>query len=179
MTPVWGRRAALSCGFALAALLVGCATAPVPAVDGPWTSGRLAVRVEAFGERPANSLNANFELRGDGRRGELRLSSPLGSVLAATRWSEHEAVLDDGRSQTRYADLDALSQAALGEVLPLAALPDWLAGRPWAGAPAAAGEGGFRQLGWDVDLRQFGQGLLEARRNTAPVVTVRVRLERP
>ena len=46
--------------------------------------------------------------------------------------------------------LEDLSREALGEALPLAAWPDWLAGRPWGGAPHRATEGGFEQLGWQV-----------------------------
>jgi outer membrane lipoprotein LolB len=145
----------------------------------PWTSGRLSVRVEASAGRPANSLNADFDLRGDGSRGELRLNSPLGSRLATTRWGADGAVLDTGQGETRYADLDALSRDALGEALPLRALPDWMAGRPWPGAPSVAQSAGFDQLGWSVSLAAFGEGRIEAVRAEPPRVTVRVRLERP
>ena len=162
----------------VALVLVGCATRPAVEAASPWTSGRLSVRVDATPAGPASSLDADFDLRGDGRQGELRLSSPLGSRLATTRWSADEAVLDTGQGQTRYADLDALSRAALGEVLPLRALPDWLAGRPWPGAASAAGPAGFEQLGWQVSLAAFADGRIDAVRPEPPRVTVRVRLQR-
>ena len=138
-------------GLALAVVgLVGCATRPTADAGMPWTSGRLSVRVEAAAAQPARSVNADFDLRGDGERGELRLSSPLGTMIAATRWAPGVAVLDQGQGEVRYADLDSLSRDALGEVLPLRALPDWLAGRPWAGAASVMQPSGFEQLGWTV-----------------------------
>lgn len=166
--------------FFVAAVLVlaGCATRPVDDASLPWTSGRLSVQVEGSAERGASSVSAGFDLRGDGRRGELRLSSPLGVLLAATRWSADEVVLATGQGETRFADLDSLSREALGEVVPLRAFPDWLAGRPWAGAPAQLQPGGFEQLGWSVSLVGFEAGRIDAVRAAPPRVTVRVRLER-
>jgi outer membrane lipoprotein LolB len=61
--------------------------------------------------------------------------------------------------------------------MPLAALFDWLRGRPWPGAPHEAEPDGFSQLGWRVDVRALGQGLLTARRPAEPAVTLRLRLE--
>ena len=66
---------------------------------------------------------------------------------------------------------------ALGESLPLAALPDWLAGRPWPGAPHTPGEAGFVQLGWQVSLARRSEGWIEARRAAPPAVLVRVKLD--
>jgi outer membrane lipoprotein LolB len=164
-----------------AALLSACATPRPPAQPGEttWTSGRISVRVEASAERGAQGISAAFELRGDGDSGELRLISPLGSRLAAARWAPGVAVLDTPQGEQRYATLDALSRQALGEALPLAALPDWLAGRPWAGANHALTDSGFEQLGWQVLLTNRAQGLIEARRAAPPGVTVRVRLDNP
>jgi outer membrane lipoprotein LolB len=163
----------------VAATLWACATRPPADVAMPWTSGRLSVRVDATADRPASSVSADFDLRGDGRRGELRLSSPLGTLLAAARWSETDVVLDNGQQETRYLDLDSLSRATLGEVLPLRAFPDWVAGRPWAGAPSSTEAQGFAQLGWTVTLADAAEGRIEAVRPAAPRVSVRVRLERP
>jgi outer membrane lipoprotein LolB len=61
----------------------------------------------------------------------------------------------------------------------MAALIDWLRGRPWAGAPSRVLDGGFEQLGWRVGLTEFAEGLLMATRQGAPAVSVRARLERP
>ena len=169
---------ALAPALLIAALLGACATRPALDAALPWTSGRLALRVDAGAERPAHSLTADFELRGDAERGELRLSGALGSRLATTRWSADEAVLDTGQGERRYADLESLSRDALGEVLPLRALPDWLAGRPWPGAAHQAQADGFVQLGWAVSLAGFAEGRIDAVREAPPRVTVRVRLER-
>jgi outer membrane lipoprotein LolB len=155
--------------------LGGCATPPEP--GGAWTSGRLALRVDAAPGRPAQSLSAAFELRGDDREGELRLLSPLGTQVAAARWAPGLALLQSSEGERRFANLDALSQEALGEALPLAALPDWLAGRPWRGAAHTARADGFEQLGWVVTTAALADGQLQAQRAAAPAVTLRVRLD--
>lgn len=160
------------------AVLMGCASRPSPDPAMPWTSGKLSVRVDASAERPSSNVSADFDLRGDSQQGELRLSTPLGAVMAAARWSPSEVVLETGQGQTRYADLESLSREQLGEVVPLRAFPDWLAGRPWPGAPATVLADGFEQLGWSVSLVAFRSGRLEAVRAAPPKVTVRARVER-
>jgi outer membrane lipoprotein LolB len=87
------------------------------------------------------------------------------------------AVLNTPQGEQRYATLDDLSRQALGEALPLAALPDWLKGRPWPAAPHTIHDAGFEQLGWQVVMSQRPEGLIEARRTAAPGVTLRVRLD--
>ncbi len=170
-----------ACVALAAALLTACATPRPPTLPGetPWTSGRISVRIAASDTQAAQGVSAAFELRGDGDSGELRLISPLGSRLAAARWTPEGAVLDTPRGEQRYSTLDALSREALGAALPLAALPDWLNGRPWRGAVHTVNDSGFEQLGWQVLLTQRDQGLIEARRAAAPSVTVRVRLDNP
>lgn len=163
-----------------AALLLGACATPPPQGEPPWAQGRLALRVDATDTRPAQSLNLGFELRGDGEQGELRLTGPLGTRVAEARWNAREAVLDSGQGAVRYASLDALAAQALGEPLPLQALPPWLAGRPWAGAPhrpLPAPAVGFEQLGWQVDLSRHAEGHVQARRDAPPAVVLRVRLE--
>lgn len=168
------------CGLGLSMLLVGCATRPPAEGNTPWTSGKLSLRIEALDERPAQSLPATFDLRGTSENGELRLTSPLGTLIAAARWSGQRAVLQTSDSEREFPDLDALSREALGEPLPLRALPDWIAGRPWPGAAVdRRGDGGFEQLGWTIDLARYTQGSLTATRPAPPAVTLRVRIERP
>lgn len=162
-----------------AAALAGCATTPPPGDGVPWTSGRLSVRVDAAADKPASSVTAGFDLRGNGQQGELRLNSPLGNLIASARWAGDGAVLATGQGEARYEDLDTLSREALGEVLPLRAFPDWLAGRPWPGAASTARADGFDQLGWRVSMARFAEGFIEAAREAPPAVVVRVRLERP
>ena len=164
--------------LAAAALLGGCATrGPAADEETAWAAGRLSVRVEATADRAAQSLGAAFELRGSGERGELRLNSPLGTQMAAARWAPGLARLTTADGATEFASLDDLSRRTLGEVLPLVALPDWLAGRPWPGAPHRPEAAGFEQLGWQVSLARRAEGWVEARREAPPAVTVRVRLD--
>jgi outer membrane lipoprotein LolB len=171
-------KAGAGTGLALLALLLaGCAsTLPAPG-ESPWTTGRLSVRIEAQAERAGQSVSAAFELRGDDRGGELRLNSPLGTRMVTARWAPGLAVLDDGQGERAYDSLAALSQQALGETLPLDALPDWLAGRPWAAAPHAPSADGFVQAGWQVDLSRRAEGWIEMHRSSPPAVRVRVKLD--
>ena len=157
-------------------LLGGCASVSRPP---PELAGRLSVRVEAHDAQPARSVNTQFELRGDASAGELQLSTPLGSTAAQARWRPGQAELVTSDGTRRFADLDALAQELLGESLPLAALIEWLRGRPWAGAPNQSREGGFMQLGWQIDLSRIAEGYVQAGRERAPALTVRARLDKP
>ena len=164
-----------------AVLLAACATPPRPApgssAEPAWTTGRISVRIAASVDQTAQSMTGGFELRGTGEAGELRLNSPFGSRLASARWAPGEAVLGTPEGERRFENLDSLSRAALGEALPLAALPDWLAGRPWPGALHRVMESGFEQLGWIVARANRTDGLIEARRPAAPEVLVKLRLD--
>lgn len=163
----------------LAAPLAGCVTPPRPADAAPWTTGRLSVRIEASPDQAAQSMSAGFELRGTGDGGELRLNSPLGLRVASARWAPGLALLDAGDGERGYASLDELSRRALGEALPLGALPDWLQGRPWPGATHHTSADGFEQLGWQVQLQGRNEGWIELRRAAPPAVRVRVKLDEP
>ena len=176
-----GRAAALG-----AALLAGaCALVP-PAAEvtaSDTLTGRLAVRVEGTGGSAARSLSAVFDLSGDAASGRLNLATPLGSVLAQARWAPGQVVLATPQGETLFPDLDALTREVLGESLPVAALFDWLRGRPWPAATSTAtvapAEPGFEQLGWVVNLARFNEAWVALRRERAPVVTVRARIDRP
>lgn len=165
---------------ALLASLAGCASPPLQPGETAWTTGRLSLRVEALGERPAQNLSAAFELRGNadsGGSGELRLISPLGTVLASARWQPGLAMARTSEGERQFSSLDELSRQTLGEALPLAALPDWLAGKPWPGALFEAQADGFVQLGWRVLTSRLAEGWISARRDAAPAVDLRVRLD--
>lgn len=165
--------AVLAAAALVAAVVSGCATLAPPAA---MVSGRLSLQVAAHDGQPPTGVNAAFDLVGDARAGELRLSAPLGPQIASARWAPGEATLRTTDGETRHADLDGLARHAFGEALPLQALPDWLRGRPWPGAPARPVAGGFEQLGWTLDLTRWGEGFVAARRAAAPVVTLRVRV---
>lgn len=159
--------------------LSACATRPQADAAAGWVSGRLLVKVDAVAEQAARSVTADFDLRGDSRQGELRLTSPLGVQIAATRWTAQQVVLSTSRGDAVYPDLGTLSRETLGEAVPLQAFPDWLAGRPWPGAPSVLVGQGFTQLGWRVLMDGWSEGRLEAVRDEPPTVTVRIRLQRP
>ena len=175
----WRTRAAA----VLATLLcVGCAAVPrAPAVlAGQTYSGRLALRIDATPGTSARALNAAFELQGDAHTGRFNLVSPLGTLLAQARWSPDHVSLATPSGAQDFADLDALTREVLGEPIPIAAMFDWLRGQPWPGAASSAlgMPPGFEQLGWTVDLARFDDALIDARRERAPAVTVRIKLDR-
>lgn len=162
--------------------LQGCSLLQTRPAEPGWTQGRLLVRVDASASQAAQSASAAFELRGSGSSGELRLNSPLGTRLATATWSPGRARLAMVDGERSYTSLDELSRQALGQALPLAALPDWLAGRPWSEASYKNTSDGFEQLGWLVSTAQRAQGLIEAHRSAssaAPAVLLRVRLDPP
>jgi len=169
-------KAAAAAGALVLSLLAGCATTPRA---GPELAGRLAVRVEAHAGAPPRSLTTQFELRGTAQAGDLHLTTPLGSTAAQARWRPGLAELITADGTRRFSDLDALAQELLGESLPLAALIEWLRGRPWPDAASLPRDGGFEQLGWHIDVSRFAEGWVLASRERAPVLSVRARLDRP
>lgn len=186
MTAARARRALSGLAAALLAaplLLTGCATpsrpGAAPASPADTLSGRLSVRVAAHAGHAERGSTVAFELRGTPAAGELDLSTPLGSIVAQARWTPGEARLVTPQGERQYRDLDSLSRDALGETVPLAAMFDWLRGRPWPGAASRPEAEGFSQLGWTVDTRQQADGRITARRASPPEVTVRAALAQP
>jgi outer membrane lipoprotein LolB len=162
----------------LALMLAACATPPRTPGTGDALAGRLSVRIDPHRDQPARNVSSAFELRGNADRGELVLTSPLGTTLAHARWAPGEAELQTSDGTQRFADLDSLAYEAFGETLPLAALFDWLRGRPWPAASSTMSDGGFEQLGWSVSTARAAEGWVTATRNAPPAVTVRAKLER-
>jgi outer membrane lipoprotein LolB len=167
--------------------LTGCATTPLaPPAPGAARDeaarrsaiGRLALAVEAHEGRPAQGFNASFEFERRGDLNELRLSTATGQRVARLSWSESAVELETPeRGLQRPASLGTLSRQLFGEELPLAALPHWLAGQAapaWSATPTASG---FVQAGWTLDLSRRSDGLIVARRELPPAITLRVRLE--
>jgi outer membrane lipoprotein LolB len=167
----------------VAAMLGGCATRPLAPEGVEALSGRMTVRVDATGSTEARNVSANFELQGDAQQGRLDLSTPLGTTLAQAQWMPGRVALITSQGEKRFATLDELTRDMLGESVPVAALFDWLRGRPWPGAMSTPmvppAERGFAQLGWAVSLARFAEGWIAARRDQAPAVTVRAKLDRP
>jgi outer membrane lipoprotein LolB len=185
----WRTGAALVVAAALA--LAGCAAVPpaerpaiADAASAPQAfSGRLALTVtpsaDAVGSiGAARSASGLFELVGTESIGRLTLTSPLGTTLAEARWSPRDAQLVSAEGERRFASLTDLTTAMVGEPLPIGALFAWLGGRPAAGASRAlAGETGFEQFGWRVDLGRFTEGRLRLARDGSVRVEMRVVLD--
>ncbi len=170
--------------LAVALTLSGCASpprSPLPGQSALTTlSGKLGVVVDGA---PDRSFSAAFEMQGDDRSGHLTLTHPLGMKLGEAHWKVDGAELVTSEGVRRYDTAQALAQDLVGEPLPLQALPSWLQGRPWSGAPFAPltpPSSGFRQFDWRVDTGQADEGRYVAVRETPPpAITVRVRLIAP
>jgi len=175
-------------GVLALALLQACATRPPP-LPGHVYTGRLAVRTDAVPDAPARSVSGQFELSGNASSGQLILTSPIGTTVARARWSHPVGLqgspsrieLEADGATTHYATLEDMMQRAIGDQLPLAAMFDWLSGRPWPDAPVTSGTAAptFDQLGWHVDLSQLADNrLIDAQRALpAPALHVRVKLD--
>ena len=156
--------------------LAACASfAPTVLPQGDRYSGRLSVQVQNDSQR---SFSAAFELAGTDKEGVLSLSTPLGTQLARAIWSPRRVELQTPQRAQEYPSLDQLAVEALGESVPIAALFDWLAGRPWPAAPSQVRQAGFEQLGWQVDVARLPEGAIVATRSQPTPVVVRVRLDR-
>jgi outer membrane lipoprotein LolB len=149
-------------------LLTACMHAPrTPAgsAQAALWSGRLSLQVHS---EPVQSFSAGFELKGSPEKGELLLSSPLGNTLLAARWTPLEAVLEESGKTRRFSHIDALIEQSTGAALPVAALFDWLHGKPG------------QQQGWNADLGQLPQGRISAQRSKPlPRADLRIVLDRP
>jgi outer membrane lipoprotein LolB len=183
------KRRALLLLAAASATLAGCATVTPPtAAPDPLArsyAGRLAVKVEGD---DARSFSAGFDLQGTDVRGQLALISPIGTQVGRAVWQPGSVLWQSADGDRRFDSLDALAEEMLGEAVPLAALFDWMAGRPWGvlpSRPLTAGDGvgteaGFRQLGWNVQTGRVADGVIVAqRRLPAPTLTVRIKLDTP
>lgn len=184
------RRSLLSVATLALALgtLSGCATVqpPMAATDPLARSyaGRMAVKVEGD---EARSFTAGFDLQGTDQRGQLALVSPIGTQVGRAVWQPGSVLWQAADGERRFESLDELSQELLGDVVPLGALFDWIAGRPWQEQPSRpltdttdGSATGFRQLGWNVQTGRAAEGVIVAqRRLPAPTVTVRIKLDTP
>jgi outer membrane lipoprotein LolB len=151
--------------------------APSVRPEGSSHSGRLAVQVEGDASR---SFSASFELHGRPEAGWIALSNPLGAQIGVAEWSPAQAVRLRTPDETRrYASLEDMAEDLTGQSLPVAALFDWLEGRPWPARPHRPDSAErFEQLGWSVRTDRLGDGLLVAvREQPAPRVTVRAKLD--
>lgn len=155
------RRTAL---LTLALLLSACAAPPPIRRPLHSWSGRLGLQV--FDETP-QSYHAAFELQGRPQAGELTLLSPVGSVLARLQWDENQATLERGHERWRQSSVDALMRQLVPAPVPIAALFDWIEGRP------------STDPHWTVDLSGHADGRIQAQRlQPLPRAELRLVLDR-
>lgn len=131
------RRSAAACIVLLAA---GCATVTPPDASTDITSavvrsyndaidlsGRLSIRYEQ--DRREQSVHGSFTWNQSARHIVLSLLSPLGQTLATIDIKPGIAVLtQSGKAPLMAADVDVLTEQALGWPLPVSGLRDWLQG---------------------------------------------------
>lgn len=109
---------------------------------------------------------AGFELAGQADRGQLTLTSPLGSTLGTLRWSPDEATLQSGAELTRFDSLETLITRTTGAQVPVDALFDWLKGANTS------------KPGWSADLTRLNSGRIDAvRTDPLPVTRLRIVLD--
>ncbi|MFL9880737.1 lipoprotein insertase outer membrane protein LolB [Herbaspirillum rhizosphaerae] len=123
----------------LVMLAAGCATVAPPesADSGPAVerryndsidlSGRLSIRYEQ--DRREQAVHGSFTWNQSARHIVLSLLSPLGQTLATIDIKPGIAVLtQSGKPPLSAADVDVLTEQALGWPLPVSGLRDWLQG---------------------------------------------------
>ncbi len=164
LPPAWQRWL----GVLLLCMLLGaCAQPPRTSANQPpsdvWT-GRLALAVDG---KAAQSFSAGFSLEGTPERGELTLSTPLGTLLAALRWEPGRAELQSPSGDRAANSLDELLTDAVGTAIPVAALFAWLKGDA------------VTATGWQADLSGLEGGRVVAvRTEPLPRTTLRIALDR-
>lgn len=148
-------------------LIAGCAhqTGPNGITDAEnrfWT-GRLSLQIQS---EPPQAFFSAFELRGKAERGDLTLTSPIGSILGVLRWSPDDAVLESGGDVKHFASVDALLAQTTGAAVPISALFNWLEGK------------NISVNGWTADLSRQGVGRIAAKRvDPAPQADLRIVLD--
>lgn len=145
------RNATRACAHVTTLVVAGCAYQTSDKFsfikeNSTW-SGRFSLQTTAGGGR---SFSAAFVLRGSPQFGELTISTPLGSTLAVATWHPGLAQLQQGYERRTFSDLDELTMALTGSVVPVASWFDWLRGE------ATQAEG------WTVDLTQIARGRMQA-----------------
>lgn len=145
--------------------------------------GQLSVKLQAFRGLDAKGVSMGFFFNGGPQGGQLDLMTPMGSQVARVHWTPTQAWLQTDQGERHFDTLGELSADVLGEPLPLAALMNWVQGRPDPDLPAAVNitPYSFEQSGWQIDTTDIGIGRLNAQRPASPAlrgITVRIRLDR-
>ena len=124
-------------------------------------SGRLAVRVAADGNQVERADRCGLRAQRQPAGRAHRIHEPARQRRGAARSGRHSRCCSSRRkANSGLPTSTSMSREVLGESIPVAALFDWLRGRPWPGAAAAGPVGGqgFRAAGLarrPVALRRF------------------------
>jgi len=183
----WARLASIGLAGLMSGLIAACSQLPRTPEPPPYQAepsaahfeGRLAVRVD---NDPKRSFSANFILDGNARSGQLSLSTAIGTQVALARWLPGRVWLVNGDGTREFDALDQLARETLGEDIPLVAFFDWLGARAWPDAPSRPLDSqapGFQQMGWEVRLDRYADGLIVAQRQAPSTVSLRVKLDSP
>jgi outer membrane lipoprotein LolB len=147
--------------------LAGCASQPtankLPQEEESHWQGKLSLKVYS---KPVQAIAANFDLQGRPEKGELTLTSPLGTTLARMQWEAGTASLTANGELQTFGSLQELARRATGSDLPVASLFAWLKGRD---EPAP---------GWQVELTDLPNGRLQARHIEEVQAELKIVLER-
>ena len=130
-----------------------------PAADGPsmqlsdatqWRlDGKLGVKAQA------NSGNLSISWEQNNEAYEIGLYGPLGVTVAEVSGDADGAILTlPDHPPLRASSPEALVQEAMGYPLPVSPMRFWVRGMPAPGEFFEATADGFRQLGWQVTIRQ-------------------------
>ena len=148
-------------------------------------SGRMSLKLQRAGAASSEGASLVFDFKGNDGAGELLLQTLIGTTVAQARWNAQGAEITTPQGTRQGSNLDEVAQSLLGEPLPLAALLNWLRAQPWSGAPHESLSEGFRQLGWEIGLAAYGEGVVTAYRpaGTGQIkdaeILVRARMDRP
>jgi outer membrane lipoprotein LolB len=145
-------------------LIAGChhmtLTSAPKTLNTGFYSGKISLRTDS---EPPSAWFASFELQGTANAGSLSLLSPLGTTLGTLRWSPSEALLQTPSDTQRFGNFEAALASLTGASVAPQALFNWLLGQAYA------------QEGWAVDLSQFGNNRISARR-TSPLPNAQLTL---
>ena len=185
------------CWLACAGLLSACAQAPTPPLQAAAPSptepsgaapntelqGQIGIKLGAWQGEPARGMSFGFFFQGHVARGSLALMTPLGSQVAQVDWTPEGASLrrigPGGGEDLRRGSIEDLSEAAIGEPLPLKTLVHWMQGRPDPLLPhvPTPEAGVFVQRGWTIDTRERSQGrVLATRQGQAGLRDARIQI---
>lgn len=175
------------------ALVAACSSvpeAPVATGEGAFVrNGRFAITVtESDGQQQA--VQGGFIWRDDGRRYQLDLTSPLGSVQARVEGRPGYATLTRADGAVIEADSpDALAEQAFGGPIPVSYLRDWMRGRVAEGSATNLQRDdvghpiAFQQYDWQTRLSRYdaqGPGLLVLQRaEPGRRIIVRLAVDQP